>query len=42
MNDKKILYQLLSEGKIDEAGILIKNIDGELLNEEVQDRKSVV
>ena len=37
MNDKKILYQLLSEGKIDEAGILIKNIDGELLNEEVQD-----
>ena len=37
MNDKKILYQLLSEGKINEAGILIKNIDGELLNEEVQD-----
>lgn len=37
MNDKKILYQLLSEGKIDDAGILIKNIDGELLNEEVQD-----
>lgn len=37
MNDKKTLYQLLSEGKIDDAGILIKNIDGELLNEEVQD-----
>lgn len=37
MNDREILYYLLSEGKIDDAGMLIKNIDGELLNEEIQD-----
>lgn len=37
MNDKEMLFQLLLDGKIDEAGILIKNIDRELLNEEIQD-----
>lgn len=37
MNNKEMLFQLLSEGKVDEAGDLIKNIDRELLNEEIQD-----
>lgn len=37
MNVKEILFQLLLDGNIDEAGALIKNIDGKLLNEEVQD-----
>lgn len=37
MEVKEKLYQLLSDGKIDEAGALIKDIDEELLNEEIQD-----
>lgn len=37
MNVKEILFQLLLDGNIDEAGALIKNIDGKLLNEKVQD-----
>ena len=32
-----MLHQFLLENKIDEAGMLIKNIDRELLNKEIQD-----
>ena len=35
--DKEILFQLLSDGKVDEAGELVKNIDKELLSQEIQD-----
>ncbi len=34
--DKEILFQLLSDGKVDEAGELIKNIDKKLLNKEIR------
>lgn len=37
MNVKEQLCQLLFDGKVDDAGTLIKDIDGELLNEEIQD-----
>ena len=37
MNVKERLFQLISDGKIDDAGELIKNTDKGLLNEEIQD-----
>lgn len=37
MKAKEKLTQLLLDGKIEEAGELIKSIDKELLNEEIQD-----
>ena len=37
MKSNEILFQLLADGKIDEAGELIKKLDGKLVNEKIQD-----